>query len=555
MSVDRDILRWNGWGRRADSMELGPARRSAVLSALAERFGAPLVAGPSAQPLEAVTMPQTRLTPVARAALEAAVGAHNVHTDAKKRAQHAAGKSFPDLLRLRTGQLERAPDAVVCPESIEAVAAALRVAEAEELVVVPFGGGTSVVGGVEPLLPAGKRAVVTLDTTRLDKLLALDEVSRTATFEAGIDGPTLEAQLSARGYTLGHFPQSFEHSTLGGWIAARSSGQQSDGYGGIENMLVSARMLAPRGELTTIGVPRNAAGPDLREAILGSEGTLGVIVEATVRIRLKPKVQDIRGMMFRDFASGVAAIRSWMDAGLPMTMMRLSDAQETDLSLLLKRDPSRAFDATATFLQGARALGYRDERSVMLYGIEGDDSAEVKTLLRTARTLGMRHGGLPLGRGPGNSWKQERFKTPYLRDFLLDEGVAIDTMETAFSWRDLTAGHASVVSALRAATLAHAGAGLAMGHVSHSYPDGACVYFIVLYPLTQKDRLAQWQAIKRAATDAIVAAGGTVSHHHGVGTDHAPWLVQEKGELGMASLRALKATLDPQGMMNPGKLV
>ncbi len=555
MSVDRDILRWNGWGRRAESMELSPGRRTAVLSALAERFGAPLVAGERAQALEAVTVPQTRLTPTARTALEAAVGASNLHIDAKTRAQHAAGKSFPDLLRLRTGQLERAPDVVLCPESAEAVAAVLRVAAAESLAVVPFGGGTSVVGGVEPLLPEGKRAVVTLDTTRLDKLLALDEISRTATFEAGIDGPSLEAKLSARGYTLGHFPQSFEHSTLGGWIAARSSGQQSDGYGGIESMLVSARMLTPRGELATLGVPRNAAGPDLREAILGSEGALGVIVEATVRVRPKPKVQDIRGMMFRDFASGVAAIRTWMDAGLPMTMMRLSDAQETDLSLLLKRDPSRVFNATASFLQGARALGYRNERSVMLYGIEGDDSDEVSALLRTARTLGRRHGGLPLGRGPGKSWKQERFKTPYLRDFLLDEGVAIDTMETAFRFRDLTTGHARVVAALRAATLAHAGAGLAMGHVSHSYPDGACVYFIVLYPLAQGDRLEQWQAIKRAGMDAIVASGGTVSHHHGVGTDHAPWLAQEKGELGMASLRALKATLDPDGMMNPGKLV
>jgi len=404
-------------------------------------------------------------------------------------------------------------------------------------------------------LPEGKRAVVALDTTRLDRLVALDEVSRTATFEAGIDGPALEAALAARGFTLGHFPQSFEHSTLGGWIAARSSGQQSDGYGGIETMLVSARMLTPRGELTTIRVPRNAAGPDLREAILGSEGILGVIVEATLRIRPRPRVQDIRGMMFRDFDSGVAAIRTWMDAGLPMTMMRLSDAEETSLSLLLKRDPARAFDATATFLHGARALGYRDTRSVMLFGIEGDDPREVGTLMRTARTLGRRHGGLPLGPRPGNTWKQERFKTPYLRDFLLDEGVAIDTMETAFSWRDLSAGHASVVSALRTATQAHAGAGLAMGHVSHSYPDGACVYFIVLYPLSQHDRLAQWQAIKRAATDAIVAAGGTISHHHGVGTDHAPWLVREKGQLGMASLRALKDTLDPGGLMNPGKLV
>ncbi len=555
MSVDRDLLRWNGWGRSAESMELSEGRRAAVLAALSQRFGRPLLAGPTAAPITAVSLPASRLTAEARAALTSALGATCVRLDDKTRAQHAAGKSFPDLLRIRAGKLERAPDAVLYPSNVEAVAATLRIAHEHGLAIIPFGGGTSVVGGVEPLLPEGKHAVLALDTTDLNKLISLDEISRTATFQAGIDGPALEACLSERGYTLGHFPQSFEHSTLGGWIAARSSGQQSDGYGGIETMLVSARMLTPQGELKTLGVPRNAAGPDLKEAILGSEGTLGVIVEATVRIRAKPQVQDIRGMMFRDFSAGVTAIRALMDAGLPMTMMRLSDAQETDLSLLLKRDPARKLDASATFLNAARALGYADRRSVMLYGIEGDDRSDVSAQMVMARKIGVKHGGLPLGKGPGNSWKKERFKTPYLRDFLLDEGVAIDTMETAFSWRDLARGHERVVEALRTATVSHAGAGLSMGHVSHSYPDGACVYFIVLYPLAQSERLAQWQAIKRAATDAIVAAGGTVSHHHGVGTDHAPWLAAEKGELGMVSIRALKAALDPAGIMNPGKLV
>ncbi len=555
MSVDRDLLRWNGWGRSAESMDLSEARKKAVLSALAQRFNRPIAPGPRAVPLDAVTLPPSRLDHEARAALSNVLGEASVRVDPNARAQHAAGKSFSDLLRIRSGMLQRAPDVVVYPESAEAVAAVLRVAVDRDLVVVPFGGGTSVVGGVEPVLPEGKRAVIALDTTHLDRLLSLDETSRTATFEAGIDGPALEALLSARGYTLGHFPQSFEHSTLGGWIAARSSGQQSDGYGGIENLLVSARMVTPQGELKTLGVPRHAAGPDLKEAILGSEGTLGVIVEATVRIREKPSVQDIRGMLFRDFESGVATIRALMDAGLPMTMMRLSDAQETDLSLLLKRDPSRKFDPGATFLNAARALGYAERRSVMLFGVEGDERGQVSSHMLKAQTIGLRHGGLPLGKSPGQSWKKERFKTPYLRDFLLDEGVAIDTMETAFSWRDLTHGHSHVVEALRSAAQAHAGAGLAMGHVSHSYPDGACVYFIVIYPLSAEERLTQWQAIKRAATDAIVEAGGTVSHHHGVGMDHAPWLAHEKGELGMVSIRALKTALDPQGIMNPGKLV
>jgi alkyldihydroxyacetonephosphate synthase len=404
-------------------------------------------------------------------------------------------------------------------------------------------------------LPPNKRAVIALDTTRLDRLLEIDDRSFTATFQSGIDGPSLEAELGSRGYTLGHFPQSFEHSTLGGWIAARSSGQLSDGYGGIDALLVSVKVIAPRGELTTLTVPRHAAGPDLKEVVLGSEGTLGVIVEATVRIRQRMALQDVRGMLFRDFASGIRTIRAWVAAGLPMMMMRLSDAQETELSLLLRNDPDKWFDAGNRFLDATKTVGYGENRAIMLFGIEGDDRARLASQMLRAQAVGILNGGLPLGKGPGASWKKERFRTPYLRDFLLDHGLAIDTMETAFEWSKLEDGHARVLSAIRAATDRHAGGGLAMGHVSHSYPDGACVYFIVLYPVKPSDALQQWREIKRAITDAIVDAGGTISHHHGIGTDHAPWMAREKGALGVEAIKALRHTFDPEGMMNPGKLV
>jgi alkyldihydroxyacetonephosphate synthase len=555
MALDRDLLRWNGWGRHTESFELGEARKDALLAALATRLGRTLEKPAPAAAIEQVSLPPSRLTAGMRSALEAVVGSTRLHTSDRERAYHAAGKSFADTLRLRDGKLERAPDAVVYPASVGEVAGLLGAAEQHGLVIVPFGGGTSVVGGVEPLLPEGKQAVVTLDTTRLDRLLALDEVSLTATFQAGIDGPTLEAQLATRGYTLGHFPQSFEHSTLGGWIAARSSGQLSDGYGGIDTLLVSVKLVSPRGELVTLTVPRHAAGPDLKELILGSEGTLGVIVEATLRICKKPHVQDVRGMLFRDFAAGVRTIRAWVDAGLPMTMMRLSDAQETELSLLLRHDPDKRFDAGELLFAGAQKLGYGEQRSLMLFGIEGDERTRVSAHMLRAQALGVSEGGLPLGKKPGESWKKERFRTPYLRDFLLDHGIAIDTMETAFSWSRLEQGHASVVRKMRAAAQEHAGGGLAMGHLSHSYHDGACVYFIVIYPLAREQRLAQWRAIKDATTQAIVDAGGTLSHHHGVGTDHAPWLAHEKGEVGMHVLRALKHELDPEGIMNPGKVL
>jgi alkyldihydroxyacetonephosphate synthase len=555
MVLDRDQLRWNGWGWKHESFELSGARRKALVQALATRFGVPLTPMPPAVPVDAVVLPASRLHDDARAALERAVGTAHVVESTAERAYHAAGKSFADLLRVRGGKLDRAPDAVVYPADADQVARVLAAAQEYQLAVIPFGGGTSVVGGVDPVLPPAKRAVIALDTTRLDKLLLLDDESLTATFQAGIDGPSLETELGDRGYTLGHFPQSFEHSTLGGWIAARSSGQQSDGYGGIDTLLVSAKVITPRGELATLTVPRDAAGPDLKQMVLGSEGTLGVIVEATVRIRQKMAVQDVRGMLFRDFASGVRTIRAWGAAGLPMMMMRLSDAQETELSLLLRHDPGKRFDAGATLLDATKNVGYREERALMLFGIEGDDRTRLSAQMLRAHAIGVLNGGLPLGKGPGESWKKERFRTPYLRDVLLDEGVAIDTMETAFEWSKLEDGHLRVLDAVERATHTHAGGGLAMGHVSHSYHDGACVYFIVLYPVRPSDALEQWRAIKRATTDAILDAGGTVSHHHGIGTDHAPWLAREKGALGVEAIKALQRTLDPEGMMNPGKLV
>jgi alkyldihydroxyacetonephosphate synthase len=555
MVLDRDQLRWNGWGWKHESFELSETRRDALVQALSARLGVRLTPLPPAVPIEAAVIQPSRLGDSARLALEGALGEARVMLDHAERAYHAAGKSFPDLLRMRAGKLERAPDAVVYPTSVDQVARVLEIAREHGLAVVPFGGGTSVVGGVDPILPPGKRAVLALDTTRLDKLLDLDDKSFTATFQAGIDGPSLEAELGDRGYTLGHFPQSFEHSTLGGWIAARSSGQQSDGYGGIDGLLVSAKVVTPRGELATLTVPRHAAGPDLKELVLGSEGTLGVIVEATVRIRERMAVQDVRGMLFRDFASGIRTIRAWSAAGLPMMMMRLSDAQETDLSLMLRHDPGKRFDAGATLLDATKTVGYGETRTLMLFGIEGDDRARLSRQMLRAHAIGVLNGGLPLGKGPGASWKKERFRTPYLRDFLLDHGVAIDTMETAFEWSKLEQGHARVLDAIREVTARHAGGGLAMGHVSHSYPDGACVYFIVMYPVRRGDALEQWREIKRAVTDAIVEAGGTVSHHHGIGTDHAPWLAREKGALGVEAIRSLKQTFDPEGMMNPGKLI
>ena len=553
--IARETLRWNGWGRLGESTEMTRTREVALLAELGRRLGRPLARGAEPVELDAIRLPPSKLTPEVLAQLRAACGEDGVRTSAFERVTHALGRSLPDLLRLRRGEIGAVPEAVVYPAEEGAVAAVLRVAADANLAVIPFGGGSSVVGGVEPRTAAGQAGALSLETTRLDRLLRLDAESHTATFQAGIDGPALEAALAQRGYTLGHFPQSFEHSTLGGWIATRSVGQQSDGYGGIEDLLVCARVVTPAGVIRTLDVPRAASGPELNQLLLGSEGVLGVIVEATVRVRACAARSDERGMLFRSFTAGVAAVREAARAEIPVAMMRLSDGAETELSLLLRHDPARRIDLTATALSLAERLGYGTGRCALLYGAESSDARHVAATMRRARNLLVRSGGLPLGRAPGRSWRRERFRTPYLRDWLLDHGVAVDTMETALPWARLEAGHDAIVRALRGAAETHAGAGLAMSHLSHSYLDGACLYFTILYPIEIGREIEQWSAIKHDATEAIVAAGGTISHHHGVGIDHRPWMVREKGALGVEALRAVKRAVDPSGVMNPGKLL
>jgi alkyldihydroxyacetonephosphate synthase len=396
--------------------------------------------------------------------------------------------------------------------------------------------------------------VVALDTTRLDSLVRFDAQSLLATFQAGIDGPALEAALRAHGATLGHFPQSFEHSTLGGWIATRSSGQFSNRYGGIEDHLVSVRVVTPSGVLRTLEVPRSAAGPDLNALVLGSEGTLGVIVEATLRVSPLPEASRERGMLFRSFTDGVAVVRDALREDLGLAMLRLADGAETELGETLRRDPARRIDPAASVLATTARLGWGPGRALLLYAAEGRPR-QVRRALARVRSLGARRGGLPLGSSPGRAWRRDRFRAPYLRDWLLDHGVAVDTLETALPWSRLETGHAAITRALRASLEARAGAGLAMAHLSHSYADGGCLYFTILYPLDPADPVVQWQGIKRDATRAVLDAGGTLSHHHGIGTDHAPWLAEEKGSVGIAALRAVKAAVDPRGTMNPGKLL
>lgn len=555
MTINRDRLRWNGWGLIA--MEDHVSSRPEVWRWLESELAMPALTATPALKLEQINLPPPRLSAEALAALTAIVGSANVVTAKEDRAFHARGRSYADLLAMRSGAIEDAPDAIVYPRNSDDIAAILKWAGDSSIAVIPCGGATSVVGGMTPLRAPGQTALIALDMTRMSRLIAIDRQSMTATAEAGIYGPDLERGLQAQGLTLGHYPQSFEFSTLGGWIAARGAGQQSNRYGKAEHWLVSARVITPAGAWATEGFPASAAGPRLTDLVAGSEGTLGVIADATFRVRPAPAHRDLRAYLFRSFAEGAEAVRTLAQSGIDIASMRLSDEEETRFYQNFGRigeAPSFKRRMEAAYL---RRHGLAENRCALIIGTEGERD-EAPRAADEARRIIKRLNGLYVGRKPAKSWYAGRFHGPYLRDPLMDHGVGVDTLETATRWSNVENLHEKVRAALEGAMRANApvpGArGIVMGHISHSYPDGASLYFTFIFPRRSVDEMAQWQAIKKAASDAIAAHGGTISHHHGAGCDHAPWLAQEKGETGMAILRALKSTLDPKGIMNPGKL-
>jgi alkyldihydroxyacetonephosphate synthase len=537
-------MRWWGWGEEGHQVTLPEP----ALALLRDELGADPSARHEPVALEDVRLPEPRLPGGARARLEAAVGAGHVLDDRVARVAHAAGRSYADLVRLRAGDASSAPDAVVTPGSTDEVRAALEACSEARVAVVPFGGGTSVVGGVEPVSD-GFEGAVALDLRRLDRVLAVDRASLTATLEAGLLGPEAERRLGEQGVTLGHFPQSFEYSTVGGWIATRSAGQASSGFGRIDELVEGVRLVAPAGELRRRPVPASAAGPDLRELVVGSEGVLGVICEATLRVRPVPGVRRYEGWSFRSFAEGREAFRVMEQADAAPDVARLSDEEETRVSFAMASTGGVAERAGRAYLR----LRGHEGGCLAITGFEGDEEDVERRRLRAGALL-RAGGGARLGRRPGEAWLRSRYAGPYLRDELLDRGVLAETLETAGGWSGLQALYEAVRGALRG-SLAQAGTpGVVMCHVSHLYRSGASLYFTVLARQSD-DPLEQWRAAKSAASEAIVAAGGTITHHHAVGRDHAAWMPAEVGEPGLDLIRAAKDRLDPAGIMNPGKLL
>nr|WP_153341296.1 FAD-binding oxidoreductase [Nocardia aurantia] len=522
---------WDAWGVPAGHTAL-PEQIRRLLAGVFGISGEPV----TRRAEEDVPLRVSALGAEDLAGLSAVVGAAEVDTGDRARLRHAGGKSTPDLLRRRADGPQDAPDAVVTPADHDEVLRLLAYCADRGIAVVPFGGGTSVVGGLDPI--RGRfGSVVAVDLRRLDTLTDVDPVSGTATFGAGLTGPHAERLLARHGLSLGHFPQSFEFASIGGFAATRSSGQASAGYGRFDDMIQRLVVATPTGTLDLGRAPASAAGPDLRELFAGSEGTLGIVTAVTLRVHPVPETVAYQAWSFPDFEAGAAALRRVVQTGAAPTVLRLSDEAETGLNL------ARAGDIGGSPVGGCLAVttfeGTADHVAAR--------SAEAYALLAAA-------GGSPLGEQPARDWEHGRFAAPYLRDALLDVGILCETLETATGWSNLARLKAAVTTALTEALTAQGTPPLIMCHISHTYPTGASLYFTVVAKQAD-DPIAGWQHAKRAAGDAIVAAGGTITHHHAVGADHRPWLTAEIGEAGVRVLRAVKQAVDPAGILNPGKLI
>jgi len=548
-------MKWWGWGledvafTHEDKPGFGPFVREVLGLDVSRPAAAPVAFGE-------LDIPQPALDGDLRAALEAAVGAEHVSTDALDRVQHARGKSLRDLVRHRRGDVGRLPDAVVRPGTEEEVVALMRAALDADAVLIAFGGGSSISGSLEAA-ETETRTVVSVDLARLDRVLAVDATARLARVQAGVFGPHLEEQLGAQGWTAGHLPDSFTHSTLGGWIATRSSGMQSDRYGDVAELTRGLRVVTPTGVLVTRPVPATSTGPSVREMVLGSEGRLGVITEATVHVRRLPAERKILGYLFGAWADGLAAMRDIAASEAAPSVTRVSDAPETRFSFATRTAPTLAdrlqSKALMSFLERRRGFDL-DQLCLSFVGFEGSER-HVRQQRKLVGKLVARHGGLCIGRGPGELYDQKKFDTPYIRDFLLDRGALGDVSETAAPWSALPALYDNVRSAAHGAFGELGVRGFVMCHLSHSYHAGACLYFtFALVPSGARDELEEYDRVKGAIQQAFVDSGGTLSHHHAVGTEHARWLEQDLSAPGVRMVRALLEGTDPGGNLNPGKI-
>jgi alkyldihydroxyacetonephosphate synthase len=547
-------MKWWGWGNEGVTFNssahpgLWPYAK-AVLGIEEENLET------SPVPIETVQLREAICSSRFSAELRQSMRADQICDSRHERLVHTYGKGFRDLFRMRRGIAEGAPDLVVYPENETDVLATIKAAAHHDVVVIPFGGGSNIAGCLER--SESRRMVVSLDMRRMRRVLAVDEESFTARIEAGVFGPDLEEQLRSYGVTLGHFPDSFLHSTLGGWIATRSAGMQSDKYGKIEDMVVSLRMVTPMGVLATRVVPKSSNGIDVNHLCIGSEGTLGVITEATMRVHPRSELRRTHGYLFLDFEGGIQAMHECVKQECVPSMSRLNDPDKTALSLAFKPPSSGLAQAVSRVMKGyLRVKGFDFARAcLMLTTFEGSKASVVRQHKQVS-AIYRRYGAIDLGPSSGKSFESTKYDFPHIRDFLLDRGVTSDVSETSTVWSNIVPLYRGSTSGLRAA-ISESGDGIKpwVGcHISHTYQCGASLYLTFACRQQPGREMNQYLHAKRAVQQSFIDNKATLSHHHAVGTEHLPWLSDDISPVGVMAVAAIKAGLDPSNLMNPGRL-
>jgi alkyldihydroxyacetonephosphate synthase len=549
-------MKWWGWGVEGVSFhhEDKPGFRPFALNAIDLDVNTPPVAPMS---LDDLPIPAPMITDQLLGELNDAVGAENAVQDDLDRIVHTYGKSLRDLLRIRAGDIPRVPDVVVYPGSEAEVQLIVDRAVAADAVIIPYGGGSNISGSLHA--PEDEtRPVISVDLGRLNKVIDIDEESGLARIQAGALGPDLEKQLGARGWVLGHYPDSFPHSTLGGWVATRSSGMQSDKYGDISDIARGMRVVMPGKVLEVRPLPHTSTGPSVREMVLGSEGRLGVITEVTVQVHRIPEVRVILGYLFPSWEAGLAAMQEISTSDAHPSITRVSDPNETAFSFATKKKTSRISISSLISKGMMKVLERRgwdlDEVCLSFIGYEGG-KAHVARQKKIVKDIVGEHGGILVGKGPGVLYDQKKFDIPYLRDFILDRGAVGDVCATAAPWSKLVPLYRNVIAAAEKVFAQLGVKGFIFCHLSHSYHSGACLYFTFAFKHDGIDPLAQYEPLKNAILQAFVDSEGTLSHHHAVGTEHAAWLEQEISAPGVHMIDGLFTAMDPGRNFNPGKII
>ncbi len=530
------MRRWNGWGDDTINMAL-PESADAYLTQL-------LMAG---NLLEDCTLAQA----ISKVPTSRLSKSHDlISVDKELRLRHARGQSLPDWLAMRSGDIGIFPDGVCLPKNRQEIQTILSFASKEGIDLIPYGGGTSVAGHINP--NQSERPIVTVSLSHMNQLLELDQQSQLATFSAGTPGPMVEAQLRAKGYTLGHFPQSFELSTIGGWVASRSSGQQSLRYGRIEQLYAGGIMETFSGPLALPTFPASSAGTDLREIVLGSEGRFGIISEVKVRVSQLPEQEQFLVYFFPNWQKASKFCQAVVQQRSLLSMLRVSNAKETQTQLKLA-----GHEKAIVLLEKYLLLrGCGQEKCMLTLGLTGS-KLQISSTKKQIKTLIKKYKGISTGALLGQQWAKKRFRFPYLREALWLKGYMVDTLETATDWHNVDGLMALIESSLQSALADEGERVHAFTHLSHVYAQGCSLYTTYLFRNGDdyQHSLRRWKKLKHSASQIIVENGGTISHQHGVGKDHAAYLKVEKGQLGMSILSTLSKHFDPQEQLNPGTLL